>query len=63
MSSDEGLEEVSDDDENEDDNVGDDVDNSNEFEEVNASCGLHSLPKLSRHRKSDLLATELEGNP
>ena len=24
---------------------------------------LNSLPKLSRHRKSDLLATELEGNP
>ena len=24
---------------------------------------INSLPKLSRHRKSDLLATELEGNP
>ncbi len=24
---------------------------------------LNSLPKLSRHRKSDLLASELEGNP
>jgi len=24
---------------------------------------MNSLPKLSRHRKSDLLANELEGNP